>query len=47
MFGDSAEGKKALLNKAVVGEITPEEAVQQYKDQFGSVSDQILSELNG
>jgi len=44
---DLAEGKKALLNKAVVGEITPEEAVQQYKDQFGSVSDQILSELNG
>ncbi len=44
---DLAEGKKALMNKAVVGEITPEEAVQQYKDQFGSVSETIVAELNG
>ena len=43
---DLAEGKKALVNKAVVGEITPEEAVQQYKDEFGSISDTIVEELN-
>ena len=35
-----------LMNFAVVGEITPEEAIQQYKDQMGSVSDQIVEELN-
>ena len=34
------------MNFAVVGEITPEEAIQQYKDQMGSVSDQIVEELN-
>jgi len=44
---DLAEAKKGLMNKAVVGEITPEEAVQQYKDEFGDVSAQIVSELNG
>ncbi len=43
---DLAEAKKALMNKAVVGEITPEEAVQQYKDEWGSISDQIVEELN-
>ena len=43
---DLAEAKKALVNKAVVGEITPEEAVAQYKEQFGSISDTIVEELN-
>ncbi len=38
--------KTQLVNMAVVGEITPEEAVQQYVDQYGSASDQILEELN-
>ena len=35
-----------LMNQAVVGEITPEEAIQQYKDQMGSTSDTIVEELN-
>lgn len=43
---DLAEGKKALMNKAVVGEITPEDAVKQYLEDFGSVSETIVSELN-
>ena len=43
---DLVEARKALMNKAVVGEITPEEAVQQYIDEFGSVSDTIVGELN-
>ncbi len=43
---DLAEGKKALLNKAVVGEITPEEAVAQYKEKFGDISAAIVEELN-
>jgi multiple sugar transport system substrate-binding protein/putative aldouronate transport system substrate-binding protein len=34
------------MNQAVVGEITPEEAIQQYKDQMGSTSDTIVEELN-
>ncbi len=43
---DLVSAKKQLVNMAVVGEITPEEAVQQYLDQYGSVSEQILEELN-
>jgi len=43
---DLVEARKGYMNKAVVGEITPEDAVKQYIADFGSVSDQILSELN-
>ena len=43
---DIANLKKQLVNQAVVGEITPEEAVQQYKDQFGDISATICEELN-
>lgn len=39
--------KTQLVNMAVVGEITPEEAVAQYTEQFGDVCDTILKELNG
>ena len=38
--------KTQLVNMAVVGEITPEEAVAQYNDQFGDVCATILEELN-
>jgi len=38
--------KTTLMNQAVVGDITPEEAVQQYIDQYGDISQQILDELN-
>ena len=38
--------KTQLVNMAVVGEITPEEAVAQYTEQFGDVCDTILKELN-
>ncbi len=43
---DLTTEKTGLMNKAVTGEITPEEAVQTYIDDFGSVSDTIVSELN-
>ena len=38
--------KTQLVNMAVVGEITPEEAVAQYTEQFGDVCATILEELN-
>ena len=34
------------MNLAVAGKITPEEAVQQYLDQYGDASAQIVEELN-
>ncbi len=43
---DIASKKEELVNKATVGEITPEEAVQAYIDQFGDISAQICEELN-
>ncbi len=43
---DLTTEKTGLMNKAVTGEITPEEAVQTYIDDFGPVSDTIVSELN-
>ena len=39
--------KTQLVNMAVVGEITPEDAVAQYTEQFGDVCATILEELNG
>ena len=38
--------KTQLVNMAVVGEISPEDAVAQYNDQFGDVCATILEELN-
>ncbi len=43
---DIVNERTLLMNLAVTGEITPEQAVQTYIDEFGSISDQILSELN-
>ena len=43
---DLTTEKTTLMNKAVVGEITPEEAVQTYIDDFGDISNTILDELN-
>ncbi len=38
--------KTTLINQAVVGEITPEEAVEEYKAEFGDISAQIIDELS-
>lgn len=38
--------KTQLVNMAVVGEISPEDAVAQYTEQFGDVCATILEELN-
>lgn len=43
---DLVTEKTTLMNEAVVGDITPEEAVKQYQEDYGDVSEQILSELN-
>ncbi|MCR5304760.1 MAG: hypothetical protein K6E33_09375 [Lachnospiraceae bacterium] len=43
---DLTTEKTTLMNKAVVGEITPEEAVQTYIDDFGDISATIIEELN-
>ena len=40
------EVKTTLMKQAVAGEITPEEAVAQYVEAYGDVSEQIVSELN-
>ena len=38
--------KTTWMNQAVVGEITPEQAVQNYVDKYGDASATILEELN-
>ncbi len=38
--------KTTWMNEAVTGQITAEEAVQQYKDKYADTSAQIISELN-
>ncbi|XME02390.1 ABC transporter substrate-binding protein [Lachnospiraceae bacterium C1.1] len=38
--------KTTLINQAVVGEITPEEAIEEYNAQFGDLSAQIIEELS-
>jgi multiple sugar transport system substrate-binding protein/putative aldouronate transport system substrate-binding protein len=43
---DLVSTKTQLVNMAVVGEITPEEAVAQYTEQYGDVCATILEELN-
>ena len=43
---DLVAKRQELMNLAVAGKITPEEAVQQYLDQYGDVSAQIVEELN-
>ena len=43
---DLVSKKQELMNLAVAGKITPEEAIQQYIDQYGDVSAQIVEELN-
>ncbi len=43
---DMVSLKTQLLNQAVTGEITPQEAVDAYVEQFGDISAQILDELN-
>ena len=40
------ELKTTLMNQAVTGEITPEEAIEQYKAELGDLSAQIVDELN-
>ena len=40
------ELKTTLMNQAVTGEITPEEAVESYKAELGDLAQQILDELN-
>ena len=43
---DLVAKRQELMNLAVAGKITPEEAVQQYLDQYGDASAQIVEELN-
>ena len=43
---DLVAKKQELMNLAVAGKITPEDAVQQYIDQYGDVSATIVEELN-
>lgn len=43
---DLVAKRQELMNLAVAGKITPEEAVQQYLDQYGDVSATIVEELN-
>ena len=43
---DIVSKRTELMNFAVAGEITPEEAIAQYKEAFGDISDQIVAELN-
>ncbi len=40
------ELKTTLMNQAVTGEITPEEAIETYKAELGDLSAQIVDELN-
>ena len=40
------ETKTTLMNQAVTGEITPEDAVAQYIEAYGEISQQICDELN-
>ena len=40
------ELKTTLMNQAVTGEITPEEAVAQYQAEVGDLAQQIVDELN-
>ena len=45
--GSDLTSKKTELMKLVVtGEMTAEDAIQEYKDEFGDTVEQILSELN-
>ena len=43
---DLVAKRQELMNLAVAGKITPEDAVQQYLDQYGDVSATIVEELN-
>ena len=43
---DLVAKRQELMNLAVAGKITPEDAVQQYIDQYGDVSATIVEELN-
>ena len=43
---DMVTDKTTWMNQAVVGEITPEQAVQNYVDKYGDASATILEELN-
>ena len=43
---DMVSDKTTWMNEAVTGQITAEEAVQQYKDKYADTSAQIISELN-
>ena len=43
---DMVTDKTTWMNQAVVGEITPEQAVQNYIDKYGDASATILEELN-
>ena len=43
---DMVTDKTTWMNQAVVGEITPEQAVQNYIDKYGDASATILDELN-
>ncbi|WP_022759181.1 hypothetical protein [Butyrivibrio fibrisolvens] len=43
---DMVTDKTTWMNQAVVGEITPEQAVQNYIDKYGDASAAILEELN-
>ena len=40
------ELKTTLMNQAVTGEITPEEAIAQYQAEVGDLAQQIVDELN-
>ncbi|MBR4668064.1 MAG: hypothetical protein IKO76_04830 [Butyrivibrio sp.] len=40
------ELKTTLMNQAVTGEISPEEAVETYKAEMGDIAQQIVDELN-
>jgi len=43
---DLVDYKKALMNSVVAGEMTPEDAIADYNDEWGDTVEQILSELN-
>ena len=43
---DLVAKRQELMNLAVAGKITPEDAIQQYLDQYGDVSATIVEELN-
>jgi multiple sugar transport system substrate-binding protein/putative aldouronate transport system substrate-binding protein len=43
---DMVTDKTTWMNQAVVGDITPEQAVQNYIDKYGDASAAILEELN-